>query len=1139
MTQDLFTTSLYSRLSRLLESVVPADVDIYPDVLIQAYATVRYTQIPSSERPASAPYPYFAMDTCSDDYASFVPVISRFNVASLILSAVPSFVGDPLLLVRYLDEVPPSFAFDVSAGGSRIREYRSAVDSALLETSLAFGIHEIRRIHRDILDMRKSDEDDDGDETAKAEKIADAIYRQYQLNAGKVSLPYFSRRTFDLYLEPICIIRQTNPRTLIGNKAGRNAYAMIKMMYNTLSLSQAEVLDFLISSILDKEWEENIKGNRFVGGEGISSDVNKKKLNDLYCLLSGAGSDPASLLAGLELYKKNEFQWKAADKSRITRQYRNTDAALEMSVAMRLLASEVVGRPGDAILVILPSPTFILSLAAEKVFEGHQVTFVMSGESAARIMELHFSPDNFYASVARPEFAFIGFAEWADGLGRIGQLEESLIMVFENRYESLKGKTRITKKEQEDLARENRNVAELICTKAKAGTVMFGLSPDAAFYDPQYMSGTLVGNRKNGKLFFSDAYVIPKRMLSEKADNAGSTPMKKIFWKARQVFGTDGEISKVQYLKRTAGLLPTPIPGADNRMMINAFIPDEKKFYNVDMGQLCTYSESLRSFITGRPRKMKSKLDPVRVCYTPEISIYYTKRKHCRNGLFEGYKIEAFVLEFKDDDLLDATGDKIMDSIKEWLYSIASTEKYIEQRLLMQYPKAEAEVRCPKYGEETVSENNTRVIRSVIARNYLKSLEGRQLSLGTYIYIHPELDPGFEYKEGKKVVRLYLNDILKPIMALQIAILTVDDYTMAIKETCPGMTQSFTSEVIRTLYRLLESARKDGQCKVNVVAQLLSDEIRLEKFMAAFRQAYIKKVLSRDEFLRVCKAVSDHLEDEPAYIGVMIKLATGLNSHIISALKWEDHKGCRSYGFYQLHVYRQVSGDGKTFLTLVSDDDIRIIPCMPMLQAALAAVRTRRLSQFIVPSNTAPTGEGREDQPIKPWVIDHMVQTVMAEAGIKGTVIELASDDGSGMEIDMGKSRTDVLHENIRFRMINNGFNQDEVAYIIGNRRPTTAGNYYIDFGNDTTQYKLYTKLCRIDNEILGRRGAPVSREDLAMESGCAVFDSKDCNHAVLEVEVKSRKGHDVSFEVVCEHGFRLQVPDGISVDEEFCIRGK
>lgn len=59
------------------------------------------------------------------------------------------------------------------------------------------------------------------------------------------------------------------------------------------------------------------------------------------------------------------------------------------------------------------------------------------------------------------------------------------------------------------------------------------------------------------------------------------------------------------------------------------------------------------------------------------------------------------------------------------------------------------------------------------------------------------------------------------------------------------------------------------------------------------------------------------------------------------------------------------------------------------------------------------------------------------------------------------------------------------------------------------------------------------------MESGCAVFDSKDCNHAVLEVEVKSRKGHDVSFEVVCEHGFRLQVPDGISVDEEFCIRGK
>lgn len=131
MTQDLFTTSLYSRLSRLLESVVPADVDIYPDVLIQAYATVRYTQIPSSERPASAPYPYFAMDTCSDDYASFVSVISRFNVASLILSTVPSFVGDPLLLVRYLDEVPPSFAFDVSAGGSRIREYRSAVDSEL------------------------------------------------------------------------------------------------------------------------------------------------------------------------------------------------------------------------------------------------------------------------------------------------------------------------------------------------------------------------------------------------------------------------------------------------------------------------------------------------------------------------------------------------------------------------------------------------------------------------------------------------------------------------------------------------------------------------------------------------------------------------------------------------------------------------------------------------------------------------------------------------------------------------------------------------------------------------------------------------------------------------------------------------
>ena len=82
---------------------------------------------------------------------------------------------------------------------------------------------------------------------------------------------------------------------------------------------------------------------------------------------------------------------------------------------------------------------------------------------------------------------------------------------------------------------------------------------------------------------------------------------------------------------------------------------------------------------------------------------------------------------------------------------------------------------------------------------------------------------------------------------------------------------------------------------------------------AKIRGSLAVRSLTKEELVAVFQTITTKLEaGETAYLGVLIRLLTGLESNIVCALKWGDFEEIADYGIYRLVVAHQVTNDGET-----------------------------------------------------------------------------------------------------------------------------------------------------------------------------------------------------------------------------------
>ena len=93
------------------------------------------------------------------------------------------------------------------------------------------------------------------------------------------------------------------------------------------------------------------------------------------------------------------------------------------------------------------------------------------------------------------------------------------------------------------------------------------------------------------------------------------------------------------------------------------------------------------------------------------------------------------------------------------------------------------------------------------------------------------------------------------------------------------------------------------------------------------RSSLTKKSFTLEELYRLLSLISKEIEDGNwEYIGVLIRLCTGLPGNIVCALNWDDYAFVIIYGFHQLLIYQQMINDGMEYKLLASKEDNRCLP---------------------------------------------------------------------------------------------------------------------------------------------------------------------------------------------------------------------
>jgi len=415
-------------------------------------------------------------------------------------------------------------------------------------------------------------------------------------------------------------------------------------------------------------------------------------------------------------------------------------------------------------------------------------------------------------------------------------------------------------------------------------------------------------------------------------------------------------------------------------------------------------------------------------------------------------------------------GKRILESVK---VNMEVAQDSIESYLNEKYPYQQVFQR-QENGEK-------RSIRSVIGAAFQKVLEKQSICLKSLVYIYPELD-------GKYLQRDYviLREISYSCLGSQsLESLSEDDFYAFLES-------NYHDNAIRCLSILsvaLDFAKEREHCSENVLEKALSNSSKSDRAFASLRSALTKKTLTEGEMDRFLDLLLKRIQRSPKWLGVLVKLLTGLESNIVCGLRWMDFVKVESYGFYQLHVYSQLSNDGKTAKGFDSDDDYRCIPCSEILATAIVDRKIRlemfgivAKDEFIVKESDSPRELKR---PLAPRELDVLTKDLIRMLGIPDVAVSIPDLDGGFKDTNLSKYQGDLLRENFRYWALTKAkLLDDEIQYLLGNRRSTTFGIFYCDYLCDASQYLLYSKLRRMDAILL------YPSEDLFLKKDYEITDS-------------------------------------------------
>ena len=451
--------------------------------------------------------------------------------------------------------------------------------------------------------------------------------------------------------------------------------------------------------------------------------------------------------------------------------------------------------------------------------------------------------------------------------------------------------------------------------------------------------------------------------------------------------------------------------------------------------------------------------------YTPDITIWCSK-PYRSNDPCGHLRVDAFVCEPQENKREGfADHGKPIATTKKRTTRLAGPE--IIPWLENTYPFSTIRPRLTKEELGNFSGNphhplkEKTSIREEIIRHYTPLLDHQDIALKTLWYLYPNLEDHYSALDYAIFSELACSDFGQ---------LRLSEITPEICEEL--LSRQYPEKSIEQLWRCVEiiSVAIDqavglGYCSRNPLSPLLNDHSRQDKLFAQVRSALTKKHFTSDELFHVYDTINQKLDNhEREYIGVLIRLLTGLDCNTVCGLQWKDFSWSSTYKFYQFAVVRQTTNDSSQTTGFKSLTDYRCIPCASSLaerilqckQVATAAGGKISPSDYILSSSAS--------KPYPPQRLAEISREIVVSVGIDDRIIEVPDIKTGTKETNLNRYGGDFFRENFRHWALNFAkLTPDEIQYLLGNKPATTFGIFYCDYLNEASQLMMHVKLQRLD----------------------------------------------------------------------------
>lgn len=818
-----------------------------------------------------------------------------------------------------------------------------------------------------------------------------------------------------------------------GETVRLRLYNIAGLLFDTLQWSRSQILGFcakhyeyknnrkLVEDSVDEEVDyliDKISVSDFLPRdtalqstrdsiERLCNELNNRAIN----------SNPIDLHCAIYLYKKQVYDighQKSEAKRRLS-------IDIEDTVAFNLFTGELFDLDNHNVLLILPSPFFMRKYGETDFTRNLHTTVVVPDVNYLAMFAGQYA-NNPDTRKKNHNFEFITVRHYLES--EVKKNDYDRIIYFENHTDSLKEIDFNLINRRLALSRPDNHIYVFSDRKSGiADNALFNIvlpSQDWIIEDILQLPGndpSVSGNKIETMLW--------RASIRTDNSNAFTNVCKgKKNWKRRRKKSSIAEESELM---------------TGRRIVINY-----DAYKEVNLTTHCTNNrESVWNL--GKPERQENKDDRNRIAhhFSSEIDMFCAYRNLKTDGSFlaDGYTCFPDAIAGKRGTKIPGSEKRVPvmysnpDMIELWLSSIYPFETFREYE-----------------GQKRES------VRAVISEAYKPVLMERPITFKTFWYVYEgpldEIENANSFGKIQCVFRLFAYSDYGNMLLDRITLDEYKDFLSQIDLTAFGTTEE---KMLMAFSEALDIAIKKGHCSKNILS--VDDEDNLsKKSLIAIKEILKKKTMTESEFRYSYSSMKtkERLSEED--YAILIRLFTGLETNIVSALRWEDFIPIPEYGFHVLNIYKEIENSGEE-KKLKSIDAFRVIPCSELLSKFLIDKKERqraKASDYIIKGD----GPGGFFKPVK---LADKCKEFVSEMHFDPVIVSIDSGNGYREE-NLSEFKGNIFKQNIRYWLIKSaGFLTDEMRYFLGLKPTTTIFSNYIDMRDENSLYALYVKLRRLD----------------------------------------------------------------------------